>query len=273
MGTSIDLEASRQYRERLAAHFTGRVLDAGGQFMCPEAPACRGSAEAAGFAFAGGQLSYVGDAYAASVDGRPFRVLVVSMQVGDAEAPVGPARRIEQVVERIPQRPGKRNPHMRGVTRALQLLYGLPVSRDGDPADERLTDGTHVLRAYAMANSTLCSALPTGAKSRRGKPTSTMLARCAPHLEATVRELAPTVMQVQGADTRAALDALATTVERFSNEVTVIDITGRRVVSCATSHPSSGPPSSWSSLEPESYFADVVAPALQLTRKLALAVD
>jgi hypothetical protein len=266
MEPSVDRQASRLYYDRLVTYFTGRVLGPNGQFVCPESAVCCGSAEARGFGFAGGQLSYVGDAYACSVGGRPFRVLVVSMQVGDAEAPVTMARRTEQVGERILERPGKRNPHMRGVTRALQLLQGLTV----DPDDEHLVDGTHVLRAYAMANSTLCSALPTGGKSRRGRPTEVMLERCAQYLEATLLTLEPTVVQVQGADTLAAIDRLSTTVERLTKEVAVIEMGGQRMVRCATSHPSAGPPVSWSSLRPGSYFAEVVAPALQLTRKLAL---
>jgi hypothetical protein len=155
---------------------------------------------------------------------------------------------------------------MRGVTRALQLLHGLTV----DSADEQLADGTHVLRAYAMANSVLCSALPTGGKSRRGRPTSIMLKNCAEYLEATLLKLEPTIVQVQGADTLAAIDRVATTVTQFTSEIAAIEMRGQRILRCATSHPAAGPPTSWSSLRPEFYFARVVAPALQLTRRLAL---
>jgi hypothetical protein len=200
--SSVDWQSSRTYSDRLNTYFT-RIVSPDGQFICPDAAECRNSAPGV----AGGQLFYVGDAYACSVDGRSFRVLVVSMQVGDAEAPVTMARRTEQVLERVPQRPGQRNPHMRGVTRALQLLHGLTINS----GDERLADGTHVLRAYAMPNSVLCSALPTGGKSRRGSPTSTMLENCAPHLKATLLTLEPTILQVQGAGTLAAIERISTT--------------------------------------------------------------
>ncbi len=264
--TWVDWQASRRYQDRLVTHFTGRVLGSNGDFVCGSSAACCSSAEARGFGFAGGQLSYVGDAYACAVGDRPFRLLVVSMQVGDAEAPVTMSRRTEQVVERIPEQPGKRNPHMRGVTRALQLLHGLTV----DAADEHLPDGTHVLRAYAMANSTLCSALPTGGKSRRGRPTDVMLARCAPYLEATLLNLEPTIVLVQGTDTLTAIERLSTTVQRFTDEVALIEVRSQRMIRCATSHPAAGPPVSWSSLRPGSYFANLVAPSLQLSRELAL---
>lgn len=266
VNTAVDWQASRHYHDRLVSHLTGRLLSRTGEFVCPSSALCSASAQARGFGFAGGQLSYVGDAYACSVGRYPLRLLVVSMQVGDAESPVTMARRTEQIMARVPERPGQRNPHMRGVTRALQLLHGLSV----DTADEHLADGTHVLRAFAMANSTLCSALPTGGKSRRGRPTDAMLEHCAQYLEATILTLEPTVLQVQGADTLAAIDRLARTIEPFTKEVAVIELMGRQMLRCATSHPAAGPPVSWSSLQPGSYFANLIAPSLQLTRELAL---
>jgi hypothetical protein len=151
-------------------------------------------------------------------------VLIVSMQVGDAEAPVTMTRRSEQITARIPETPGKRNPHMRGVTRALQLLHGMGLE------NEYLGDGSHVLRAYAMANSVLCSALPTGGKSRRGRPTDVMLGNCAPHLSDTLDVLDPTVVHTQGADTRVAVERLVRMVDRHSEEVSTVEFRGRRMV-------------------------------------------
>lgn len=251
--TSTNRSESTRYRARLEEALRGKVLGDQGQFNCGHAVRCSASASRKGFGFAGGQLSYIGDSYACDSDGHPFRVLVVSMQVGDAEAPVDMERRSAQIAVRIRQRPGERNPHMRGVTRALQILHGLTVG----PDDEWLADGTHVLRAYAMANSTLCSCLPTGAKSRRGKPTEEMLRNCSSHLLATLLALEPTIIQAQGIDTAAVVERLATAVDRQSANVARVSIGGLNAVLCSTSHPSSGPPSSWSSLKPGSYFADV----------------
>jgi len=155
---------------------------------------------------------------------------------------------------------------MRGVTRALQVLHGLSI----DSGDELLADGTHVLAAYAMPNSVLCSALPTGGKSRRGKPTTTMLSECSRHLEATIGILEPTIIHTQGVDTRRAIEGLATAIERHSDEVSTISIGGQRSVLCALSHPAAGPPRSWSSVKPGSHFAEVVLPALELARNIAL---
>jgi hypothetical protein len=163
---TADRSASQEYRLALEDYLT-RVVSRDGSFCCASAPSCRASVRA-GHQLAEGQLSYVGDGYVVSVDGREERILIVSMQVGDSEAPVTMDRRKDQVHVRVPQLPKERNAHMRGVTYALQILLGLDVG----PTTERLGDGTHVLEAYAMANSTLCSNLPTGGASRRGGPTA-----------------------------------------------------------------------------------------------------
>lgn len=261
-----DTKESGRFVEALEARLGSSVLDPSGTFVCTSQDQCRDSAAHRGMQFAAGQLSYVGDRYACAVDGRPFRVLIVSMQVGDAEAPVTMARRSEQITARIPETAGRRNPHMRGVTRALQLLH------DTGPDNEHLSDGTHVLRTFAMANSVLCSALPTGGKSRRGKPTDVMLGNCASHLGDTLDILDPTIIHTQGVDTRAAVERLVHVLDRHSDEVSTVEFRGRRMVLCATSHPAAGPPRSWSSLKPGSYFAETVAPALALARGIALKV-
>ena len=264
MHSSVDVLHSERYHTALDRRLSDRIVDDAGTFVCPCGHQCRTSANAKGYGFAAGQLSYVGDAYACNVGASPLRILIVSMQVGDAEAPVSMRRRTEQVRVRISETPGKRNPHMRGVTRALQLLHGL------DHNDEQLRDGTHVLRAYAMAISVLCSALPTDGRSRRGKPTDRMLQNCSPHLARTLQALEPAIIHTQGADTKAAAERVTQLVTQHSGEVSTVLVGDRPAVLCATSHPAAGPPSSWSSTKPGSYFADTVRPALLLARDLAL---
>lgn len=264
MHSSVDRALSERYHTSLESELSNRIVDDAATFICPRGDECRTSASAKGYSFAAGQLSYVGDAYACSVATAPLRILIVSMQVGDAEAPVTMRRRTEQVHVRIPETPGKRNPHMRGVTRALQLLHGL------DPNDEHLRDGTHVLRAYAMANSVLCSALPTDGRSRRGKPTDRMLKNCSSHLARTIQLLEPVIIHTQGTDTKSAVERVTELVTRHSSEVSTVLVADRPVVLCATSHPAAGPPLSWSSTKPGTYFADTVRPAMLLARDLAL---
>lgn len=195
VSVTTDPSLSATLRDRLEASLRGRVLDENGRFCCVSGPACRDSVGAHGFA--AGQLSYVGDHYAVTVGEQPARVRVVSMQVGDDEAPVSMTRRREQIRVRIPQTFGQRNQHMAGVTTALRVLSG------GEPGADREWEflctpagGGHVLDAYAMANSVLCSRRP--GEGREGAPSRRMIENCSRHLRTTVGVLEPTIIHSQG---------------------------------------------------------------------------
>lgn len=268
MAVVTDSAQSAEFRRSLESYLHN-VVSADGRFCCESAEECSRSIRPEN-QFASGQLSYVGDGYAASIDDTPFRVLVVSMQVGDAEAPVTMARRQAQIQTRVNQPPASRNPHMRGVTYALQLLYG----RDPEPRLEHLDDGTHVLDAYAMANSTLCSNLPTAGASRRGAPSKVMTQLCARHLRETVRILRPTVIHSQGRTTRGL--STHTAVKSVLDECTDVSewnarvrIDGVETVWCSLPHPAAGAPFAWQWTS-TAFFRDVVAPTLRDARELAL---
>jgi len=133
MSAIVDRIASANYRRELE-EYLHCVVSRDGLFCCASAePWCQPSIRA-GHSLAKGQLSYVGDGYAARDAGKALRVLVISMQVGDNEAPVTMRRRQEQVQSRVAQLPKDRNAHMRGVTYALQLLFG----RKPGPDEEHL---------------------------------------------------------------------------------------------------------------------------------------
>lgn len=261
-----DIAASAAYRERLDEILRERVLDSGGTFCCASGSSCRASVGAHGFA--AGQLSYVGDHYATTMLQRPLQILIVSMQVGDDEAPVTMARRREQVRTRIPESFGKRNQHMAGVTTALRILFG------GEPGAERAGEmlttpegEVHVLDAYAMANSVLCSRRP-GA-GREGSPSRQMIENCGRHLRATVEALEPTVIHSQGrgarSSTHQAIERICDDIDRIDDEVAFVTIGTTRAVWCSLKHPARN----WGQLG-RRYLHDVAAPALARTRSLAM---
>lgn len=266
MAAQADPSASRRFQDALARYLSAVVAD--GQFVCPSREACEMSTRP-GWAFAGGQLSYVGDAYATTDAGAAMRVLVISMQVGGGEAPVSMARRKEQVIGRVaPTASNPRNPHMRGVTFALQYLFGLELSQ------ERLDDGTHVLEAYAMANAALCSHYRP--ESRRGEPTSAMLHNCAPHLRETIEVLQPTIIHSQGWSSKPAKSTPATSVLAVADDVTPVDKWLARIrvgdvdaVWCFLPHPAAGAPYAWQ-WPSNAFHQEEAAPALRRTRRLAL---
>ena len=268
MTTAIDASLSARYQADLRDYLRA-VVSEDGTFCCNSADHCRSSIPG-NHGLAAGQLSYVGSGYATTDDHKPLRILVVSMQVGDAEAPVSMGRRTEQVRVRIPQAPKDRNAHMRGVTFALQLLFG----REPVPEQEFLDDGTHVLDAYAMANSALCSNLPTQGESRRGAPTGTMLERCGLHLRRTIEILQPTVIHTQGRkragqSTHSTLADIADETDWTSDWNAHVRIGPVDAIWCSLPHPSSGPPQAWQ-WTTSKFFEEVAAPNLRAARELAL---
>lgn len=262
---TTDPSLSASFCNALDVRLRGRVLDDIGQFCCSSGPSCRASVGAHGFA--AGQLSYVGDHYAVTVNEQPTRILIVSMQVGDDEAPVSMSRRREQIRTRIPESFGQRNQHMAGVTTALRVLFG--GAPGADRAGELLHTAAgdiHVLDAYAMVNSVLCSRRP--GEGREGAPSRRMIENCSRHLRTTVEILEPTIIHSQGRSvglsTHQAIGRICDTVDRVDDEVAYVTIGRVNAVWCSLKHPARN----WGQLGRQ-YLHDVAAPALRRSRLLA----
>lgn len=157
---------------------------------------------------------------------------------------------------------GQRNQHMRGVTFALRLAFGLPV----DTEHIQFADGssTHLFDAYAITNLLLCSAVDHGtAKSRA---TDTMHKSCSRHLRATLGILQPTLMISQGAGVDSTLFSALGVTRSVAANVAACDLDGNQFVWVSLRHPSRG---NWSSLKC-TYLHDTVVPAITRGRELAL---
>lgn len=261
MPVITDPRASKRYWNRLEEYCSRRVLNPKSGFCCERGEACRNSAEGPGNAFAAGQLSYVGDGYAVEIDGIPMRILVAAMQVGSSEV-IDMKRRRGQIRGRIPESPRERNPHMRGVVQVLQVLFGL----EPGGVVEKIHNSSHVLEAYAMANSVLCSNLPTGGRSRRGSPTRAMLTNCREHLRQTIALLEPTIIVTQGNAPAKALGQAVDRYERVRDRVAQVKAGDARAVCCELWHPAA-----WGYWGDTGHFNTAAVPALRYARHLALA--
>ena len=254
MPITIDRAASLEYRKRLKDYFSANVLTPDLKFICKHEAQCRPSAEGDCNSFAAGQLSYVGDGYAAEENGVPMRILIAPIQAGP-EAPISMERRRKQVRCRIK---GKRNPHMRGVTLMLQVLWGFPPDKKSEYIDGDL----HVLDAFAMANSTLCS--KTDGESRQGEPTDCMRGNCSTHLRRTIELLEPTIIVTQGQKTpKKTLEDIAEKRTRKTDLIECVTVGRVKAIWCRSNHPS------YWRFE-KNYFPGVVKLALQEVRELAL---
>lgn len=263
-----DPVATQARYDSLAAYMDGHVLRSSG-FCCASRDDCRGSVRT-GDTFAAGQLSHVGRHYDLSFDGVRFRILVLGMDTGRPENGVTLEQRRQQVYDRIPEPFNRRNPHMRGTTLALRALLGREAWGDASEEQLALSDGgsVHLLDAYAMANSRLCSAFRRPSPSSKGTPR--MSTNCLRHLRATVEILQPRVVVVQGVGVRKAIQPLLGSSTRLGPNLEAVEIAGCSVVLTPFSHPSyPGPKFHWS--WPSSpYFVSVVLPTLSQARAVTL---
>lgn len=265
---TIDRETSADRYNELSSYVTRNLLKTDATFCCANADACRRSVRGK-YSIYQGQCSYLGEYYDASDCGKAWRILVVSMQTGTEHEGVDLAERRTQVWgsrDEPYSGPGSRNSHMKGVTVALKVLWGVDPD-SGSEGEWLQTDRgrVHLFDTFAMANATLCSRIHSG--SKKGQGTSVMLERCSPHLRETIRILEPTIIHSQGR--RQAEKCAHTSVEAVCDEIDWVDEYVARVrigevqaVWVSLKHPTMN----WS----REHLATVVVPALEQARALAI---
>lgn len=261
---SVDRVASRQRKTRLESYLSASVWNPNEGFICKSATGCRSSAEKAGASFYEAQSHMVGPSYDMRVDGTPHRVVVLPMETGEPKQHRTVEQRTQDVLDSGKLTFGQRNQHMRGVTFALRLAFGLPV--DADTEHIQFADGssTHLFDAYAMTNLLLCSAVDHGtAKSRAN---GIMRKSCSRHLRATLEILQPTLVISQGAGLDNTLFSALGVTRSLAATVAACDLDGHQFVWVSLRHPSRG---NWSSLKC-TYLHDTVVPAITRGRELAL---
>ena len=154
----------------------------------------------------------------------------------------------------------KRNPHMKGVTFALRLAFGLPVA-DLDAEYVEFADGTtaHLLESYAMTNLLLCSAVTIGTMSSRSTPM--MRGSCFRHMRKTIGILQPNLVISQGVVLDETLRAGLGVVDPVNPNVATCDLDGNPFVWVSLRHPTRN----WNAVG-QPYLKKVVAPSINLAR-------
>ena len=265
-----DPDATARRAELLSEYMRERVLD-GEVFKCATHPSCRRSAHAKpGVTLFEGQLSHLGSHYDTAIEGRPFRVLIVPMDMGYEQAHISLIERQAQVRRLVGGAWSDRNPHMKGVVLALRLAFGLPLGIDSKGEWLETENGRiHLLDVYAMANLTLCSAIVPRQEMRNSGTssctTTTMRQNCVRHLVRTISILQPTLVIGQGASVRDTLREKLDTERRVTDLVSIASVAGARFVWVPLKHPTRN----WFSLQSR-YLHDVVVPSLSLARDVAL---
>ena len=180
-------------------YLTDNVL--GNDFICSHYNACKSSHSDT---FYEGQLHHIGKHYGVSFNGFPLRVVVVGQEYGHEPPRVDCKQRYDMIMDcgfdyRFTAGQGYkvRNPHMKGTTSVLRLIFGIPLGTDHN-SEFLFIEGerVHIFEAFALVNYLLCSAVSDG--KRKGKATETMKQNCRVHFRKVMDILEPSIIIVQG---------------------------------------------------------------------------
>lgn len=129
MAGSCDRQKTEARVAALDQYLTANVLDT--QFVCPHYAECKSSHADT---FHEGQLHHVGQYYDLRLDNLPLRAIVVGQEYGHGPSRVSRQARSDMIMSsglehRFKAEAGfkARNPHMRGTTNVLRLLFGIPL--------------------------------------------------------------------------------------------------------------------------------------------------
>ncbi len=174
-------------------------------FICRHQEACKQSC--AGSSLQAAEATRFGNFYALEVDGKPLRIVIAGISIGDAK---GKNRSYYNTIATAPEKHPEfeqitgLNPHMKGTMLALQLLFGKqPYVNQFRPDDHNKlftvdieNVGTrNLLQCYTLANRLLCS-VKDGDASDATRPA--MRLNCKAHTLAILKILDPTILILQG---------------------------------------------------------------------------
>ena len=247
-------------------YLTENVL--GTDFVCSSYNSCKSSHPGAFFE---GQLHHIGKHYGVSLNGSPLRVVVVGQEYGHPPARVDLRDRYAMIMgsglgSRFTKQQGYevRNPHMKGTTSALRLIFGIPLGTDHN-SEFLLIEGkrVHIFDAFALVNYLLCSAVPEG--TRNGKATPTMMSNCHGHFRMVMNILEPSVIIVQGKgfwekSIRQSFDS----VSHVSDFVYKAKLGSHESFIAAFSHPSAHFPYNWGINDHTEYLQNTVVPSIKI---------
>lgn len=269
MPVTCDQPKTRGRAGQLERYLTKNVL--GADFICPHHHECRASHTGR---FYEGQLHHVGRFYDLQLDAKPVRVVVVGQEYGQAPPRVSCHARHDMLMSSALDHRFKagdgfkaRNPHMRGTTNVLRLLYGIPLGTDHD-SEFMMIGGerVHIFNAFALVNYLLCSAVPA-AGSKRGKATPTMKRNCQSHFREVMRILDPTVVVVQGKGFWSSVGAAFDAVSQQTDHVYRARLGSAEMSVAVFTHPSAQYPDNWGANDHTPYLIETVKPSIARIRR------
>lgn len=263
----VNLVSTTQRKNLLENYFRQNVIS-GQDFFCPNYDECRNSHQGI---FYEGQLHHVGDHYDISFFDKPLRVMVVGQEYGHGPACVSMEDRSKMVLEQtgLHKSFSSRNPHMRGTTSVLRLLFGIPLGSDQKGEFLKVTndDQFHLFDAFSLVNFLVCSAVSEN-EGRRGKSTPMMRRNCLVHFKKTLEILEPTVIIVQGKSFWASVQNAFGNLIKINDSLFSAEIIQKKVMVAVFSHPSTPDNAhNWGRDAKTRYLLSTVVPTIELIRQ------
>jgi hypothetical protein len=274
-----DPAATARRREALKAYMDEHVLGPAG-FCCSSYADCRVSTLAYDRFFEG-QLSHVGHHYALNLCRRPLSIVLVGQEI--AAPPKGVDRShitLDQRYSRVYDHIGlqrryyadrtheARNPHMRGTTSALRIIFGKGLGAGWEQEFLQTTTGEqfHLFDAFCLVNVLLCSNFR--ADSNNGASTKIMRRNCLRHFEATMAILEPTLLVLQGKGVQNWIAPVLGQMQDRAPHLAEAHLAGNRILVGGFSHPSARGGLSWGNRLDSPYLREVIEPTLRLAVSL-----
>ena len=192
-----DSSKTRKYNSDLRKYIKSKILN--NKFICCHYSECKKSHSGK---FYEGQPYHIGKYYDLKINKKPFRIMIVGQEFGHKKKKIT----LKEKFMKEMCCPGeedwifkKRNPHMKGTTSVLRLLFGKDLGVDYESEWINMTNGKkcHIFDAFALVNYLFCSALKEG-HGMAGHSTRKMKNNCREHFKNTVKRLKPNVIIVQG---------------------------------------------------------------------------
>jgi len=261
MRPSFNLEKRDKRYRTLDKYFKDNVLNDSG-FICPSFQKCKSSFSGD---FYEGQLHYIGKYYDLTLNDKPFRIVVVGKEYGYNHRHYSLDKRYGHPKEDI--RGGlikdrNLNPHMKGTTSLLRLLFGIPLGFDVNEEYIVINDSKfHIYDGYALVNYYLCSAVIPGTTTSR--PTRQMQNNCFKHFHKALTVLEPTIIAVQGKTIWNPVIQAFDSIEQISDSLFKARMGEQESFLCSFSHPSSRFPLNWGANERTPYLTGTVMPTVK----------
>jgi hypothetical protein len=284
-----DMARTRQRCEELD-RYHGASVQSGNDFICASANGCRASHQGA---FYSAQLHHVGRHYDLALNGLAMRIVVTGQEYGGPPSNVTRNMRSDMVAgasgcrQRF-FRSGSfpaRNPHMRGTTSLLRLLFGSGLGSDYE-GEFLQVEGhpVHMFECFALINFLLCSAVrgperewnaETSKSGAIGRSTAVMRRNCARHYRRAIEILEPTVIVAQGRGVRRwmrqVIDHAEPAHASLPIERVAIGPVGAHLLTFT--HPACPTRDNWGMNDRQPYLLETVAPTVGQLAALVRAAD